>query len=211
MGSAAELTALKRRKPDDDDSSNSQAKKPRTRVRYVPLSLVHKPIPQRLASFSCGECHRRKQKVAVISHTAEGCGGLLPNFSSVIARSLALMCDPFRAYNMVTLLNGFSVLLERYPNSVKRIHRERRMKILVRDWQGSNISSNLYYPNIFIVLHRHLLPLPIDTTALIQNSLMKTIVLLPTNRTLAEVLSRVGSGMATVPQEVLLQPPYWSK
>ncbi|KAG9317669.1 hypothetical protein JVU11DRAFT_1880 [Chiua virens] len=41
----SDQAVLKRRKTEDDDSPNPQGKKPRTRV-----------------SFSCGECHRRKQK-----------------------------------------------------------------------------------------------------------------------------------------------------
>ncbi|KAG8218858.1 hypothetical protein J3R82DRAFT_4537 [Butyriboletus roseoflavus] len=54
-GSVSEHTALKRRKTDDDDSSNPQSKKARTRV-----------------SFSCGECHRRKQKVVEMLYIPEG-------------------------------------------------------------------------------------------------------------------------------------------
>lgn len=41
--SALERTAMKRRKAEDDDSPDSQAKRPRTRVRYDPLSSGTSP------------------------------------------------------------------------------------------------------------------------------------------------------------------------
>lgn len=148
----------------------------------------------------------------MILYTPAGVSVLIIFLYSAIARFLALMCDLLRACNTaILLMSSFSVLLEKCPNFVKRIRQERQIKISAYDWQGSNISSSLRYPNIFMVLHHHLLCLPIDTTAPILKALMKTIALLPTNRTRAEVLSRVGSGMATAPREVLHQPPYWSK
>lgn len=135
----------------------------------------------------------------------------LCHFFSAIARFLALMYGLLYACNIVmSLTSNFSALLERCLNFVKRIRQERQIKISAYDWQGLNISSSLRYLNTLALDHR--LPrIAIDTIALVLRVLMKTIVLSPTNRIPAEALSRVGSGTATVPREVLLPPPYWSK
>ncbi|KAF9247093.1 fungal-specific transcription factor domain-containing protein [Melanogaster broomeanus] len=66
-GSVSDHTTLKRRKTEDDDSLSPQAKKPRTRV-----------------SFSCGECHRRKQK----------CDRQVP-CSHCIARKVPELCKAY--------------------------------------------------------------------------------------------------------------------
>ncbi|KAH7887695.1 fungal-specific transcription factor domain-containing protein [Phlebopus sp. FC_14] len=63
----AERTMLKRKKIEDDEVDTSQAKKPRTRV-----------------SFSCGECHRRKQK----------CDRQIP-CSHCIARKVPDLCKAY--------------------------------------------------------------------------------------------------------------------
>lgn len=58
--------SAKRKKLDELDTNGSTKKKPRTRVRCVGAIIasdvdMHLTIP--VASYSCGECHRRKQKV----------------------------------------------------------------------------------------------------------------------------------------------------
>lgn len=60
--SAVDSAPLGKRKKIEDDLANGPLKKQRTRVRYaVQLSSIH--LYDRSRSFSCGECHRRKQKV----------------------------------------------------------------------------------------------------------------------------------------------------
>ncbi|KIJ70514.1 hypothetical protein HYDPIDRAFT_105263 [Hydnomerulius pinastri MD-312] len=66
-GSASEHIALKRRKTEDDDTDSPHAKKARTRV-----------------SFSCGECHRRKQK----------CDRQIP-CSHCVARKVPELCKAY--------------------------------------------------------------------------------------------------------------------
>lgn len=56
-----------RRRSEDELDSNRAHKKPRTRVRYAALS-PRPPKGGRIEcelSYSCGECHRRKQKVGI--------------------------------------------------------------------------------------------------------------------------------------------------
>ncbi|KAG1806755.1 fungal-specific transcription factor domain-containing protein [Suillus plorans] len=65
--SASETSSLKRRKTEDDDGDHIQVKKPRSRV-----------------SFSCGECHRRKQK----------CDRQIP-CSHCIARKVPELCKAY--------------------------------------------------------------------------------------------------------------------
>ncbi|KAI9574462.1 fungal-specific transcription factor domain-containing protein [Boletus coccyginus] len=86
--SGSEPTALKRRKTEDDDSSNPQAKKPRTRV-----------------SFSCGECHRRKQK----------CDRQIP-CSHCIARKVPELC---KAYTPGKTDQDLSVRLARLEHIIE--------------------------------------------------------------------------------------------
>ncbi|KAH0840133.1 hypothetical protein J3R83DRAFT_1110 [Lanmaoa asiatica] len=87
-GSVSEHTALKRRKTDDDDDSNPQAKKARTRV-----------------SFSCGECHRRKQK----------CDRQIP-CSHCIARKVPDLC---KAYTPGKADQDISVRLARLEHIIE--------------------------------------------------------------------------------------------
>lgn len=58
------LVSTKKRKLDDDDTARILSKKQRTRVRYNTILLLQCHILYHFPfSFSCGECHRRKQKV----------------------------------------------------------------------------------------------------------------------------------------------------
>lgn len=63
----------KRRKAEDHtpEMNSPASKKPRTRVRYG----VYIPVIRSLSnetSYSCGECHRRKQKVHIHPHINDG-------------------------------------------------------------------------------------------------------------------------------------------
>ena len=57
--------SAKRKKVEEEDSFRLVAKKQRTRVRYSAPPLYERLTDQLKLdrSFSCGECHRRKQKV----------------------------------------------------------------------------------------------------------------------------------------------------
>ncbi|KIK95586.1 hypothetical protein PAXRUDRAFT_826859 [Paxillus rubicundulus Ve08.2h10] len=87
-GSVSDQTTLKRRKTEDDDIINPQAKKARTRV-----------------SFSCGECHRRKQK----------CDRQIP-CSHCIARKVPELC---KAYTPGKTDQDLSVRLARLEHIVE--------------------------------------------------------------------------------------------
>jgi hypothetical protein len=87
-GLVSEHTSLKRRKSEDDDSSNPQAKKARTRV-----------------SFSCGECHRRKQK----------CDRQVP-CSHCVARKVPELC---KAYTPGKTDQDISVRLARLEHIIE--------------------------------------------------------------------------------------------
>ncbi|KAF8843130.1 hypothetical protein BDN67DRAFT_946219 [Paxillus ammoniavirescens] len=87
-GSVSDHTTLKRRKIEDDDILNPQAKKARTRV-----------------SFSCGECHRRKQK----------CDRQIP-CSHCIARKVPELC---KAYTPGKTDQDLSVRLARLEHIVE--------------------------------------------------------------------------------------------
>lgn len=64
-GTPAGLTPVRRKSEDELDSARAH-KKPRTRVRYVTAIVQSSPgQPLCLQSYSCGECHRRKQKVFI--------------------------------------------------------------------------------------------------------------------------------------------------
>ncbi|KAF8138714.1 fungal-specific transcription factor domain-containing protein [Boletus edulis] len=87
-GSGSEHIALKRRKTEDDESPNPQSKKLRTRV-----------------SFSCGECHRRKQK----------CDRQIP-CSHCIARKVPELC---KAYTPGKTDQDLSVRLARLEHIIE--------------------------------------------------------------------------------------------
>lgn len=58
------VSSGKRKKGDEDAISSMVSKKQRTRVRYGSLNRFLRPGSVNMSSsFSCGECHRRKQKV----------------------------------------------------------------------------------------------------------------------------------------------------
>ena len=62
---ATVAAAIKRKKPEELEL-NGAKKKPRTRVRYVhhpPCRHSLSSYTPFISSYSCGECHRRKQKV----------------------------------------------------------------------------------------------------------------------------------------------------
>ncbi|KAF8558765.1 hypothetical protein OG21DRAFT_1474614 [Imleria badia] len=86
--SGSDHTTLKRRKTEDDDESSLQAKKQRTRV-----------------SFSCGECHRRKQK----------CDRQIP-CSHCIARKVPELC---KAYTPGKTDQDLSVRLARLEHIIE--------------------------------------------------------------------------------------------
>ncbi|KAH7914171.1 fungal-specific transcription factor domain-containing protein [Hygrophoropsis aurantiaca] len=83
-----ESSSLKRRKTEDDESDTLQAKKPRTRV-----------------SFSCGECHRRKQK----------CDRQVP-CSHCVARKVPELC---KAYTPGKTDQDLSVRLARLEHIIE--------------------------------------------------------------------------------------------
>ncbi|KAG2367328.1 fungal-specific transcription factor domain-containing protein [Suillus spraguei] len=87
--SASETSSLKRRKTEDDDGDHIQVKKPRSRV-----------------SFSCGECHRRKQK----------CDRQIP-CSHCIARKVPELC---KAYTPGKTDQDLSVRLARLEHIIEQ-------------------------------------------------------------------------------------------
>ncbi|KAG2757316.1 hypothetical protein P692DRAFT_20789438 [Suillus brevipes Sb2] len=89
VSSASETSSLKRRKTEDDDGDHIQVKKPRSRV-----------------SFSCGECHRRKQK----------CDRQIP-CSHCIARKVPELC---KAYTPGKTDQDLSVRLARLEHIIEQ-------------------------------------------------------------------------------------------
>ncbi|KAJ8587412.1 hypothetical protein M405DRAFT_309583 [Rhizopogon salebrosus TDB-379] len=87
--SASESSTLKRRKTEDDDTDHIQVKKSRTRV-----------------SFSCGECHRRKQK----------CDRQIP-CSHCVARKVPELC---KAYTPGKTDQDLSVRLARLEHIIEQ-------------------------------------------------------------------------------------------
>ncbi|KAG1815464.1 fungal-specific transcription factor domain-containing protein [Suillus subaureus] len=87
--SASETSSLKRRKTEEDDGDHIQVKKPRSRV-----------------SFSCGECHRRKQK----------CDRQIP-CSHCVARKVPELC---KAYTPGKTDQDLSVRLARLEHIIEQ-------------------------------------------------------------------------------------------
>ncbi|KAG0709689.1 fungal-specific transcription factor domain-containing protein [Suillus ampliporus] len=114
--STSESSSLKRRKTEDDDQADHiQAKKPRSRV-----------------SFSCGECHRRKQK----------CDRQIP-CSHCVARKVPELC---KAYTPGKTDQDLSVRLARLEHIIEQalpqyFHSSSQSSYSAADRQHSSISD----------------------------------------------------------------------
>lgn len=109
----------KRRKI-DDEFSNSPLKKQRTRVRYV-LDLFLFIIFITPYSFSCGECHRRKQKVtnasfALISFPYRATSATV-KYHVLMSVDLILSTDS-KSHSLSTLL----VCCQKSPRIMQGVH-----------------------------------------------------------------------------------------
>ncbi|KAJ8086690.1 hypothetical protein PM082_005513 [Marasmius tenuissimus] len=104
IGESTAATMSSKRKKLEDDENSSISKKQRTRV-----------------SFSCGECHRRKQKAKT---------------NTLSSRVLA---DPTTLLHSFSAIAKYLVLIasrEKYPTFARRILRENLIMTSAQGWRG---------------------------------------------------------------------------
>jgi hypothetical protein len=95
--------SVKRKKSQEDLSGATASKKARKRVRYGFSPGIHTAeLTARLTlSYSCGECHRRKQKVRSITHHSHGDTNLCPKCdrqipcSHCVSRKVPELCKAY--------------------------------------------------------------------------------------------------------------------
>jgi hypothetical protein len=138
----------KRRKPHDDINDPSGSKK-RTRVRFVHVPhlmvLCHRLI--HACSYSCGECHRRKQKVStspLLSSQSKG----LPLTSAIAKCRVHMFVDFCMTLSRVMTHAPYdSVWLARSPSSARRTPPGNQIRISLLVFLASNRSSILLSPS----------------------------------------------------------------
>ena len=123
-----------RRRSEDELDSNRAHKKPRTRVRYAALSN-HTWLGRYIEcgiSYSCGECHRRKQKVSIYLAATQGASEhLAVRQTNTLFACRYFMVGYFQDFSAYTGLH--SVLLAKSRSCASRTHRARPTKTFMCD------------------------------------------------------------------------------
>ena len=106
-----QLSSVKRKKSQDELSNANPSKKARKRVRYDVFTLAVSSyckisVPQSTSSYSCGECHRRKQKVRLTTAQSHHNANSYPNIRSVTDKFRVHTAFPgkFPSYAKLTAL-----------------------------------------------------------------------------------------------------------